>query len=156
MCLVSAGLPRRAFHIFWSDWWVSTQHWPCSGLVQYFAMEIRNYFFPGAVVLYVIYVIIVIAEHFAEEWESDELSKSKSKSVNNDSDADLVVGPYENLFIQFSASINPIDLSEWNSSACIGKISMILKVWKSPSKHIEQWARCKIQTKYSLNIFSRR
>lgn len=140
MCLVSDGLPRWAFHIFWSDWWVltrTTEVWPCTRS----NVQIRQYFFSGALILYVIYVIIVIAEHFAEDLagSANALLNSKSKMVKNASDANVVVDSNENLFKQFSASINPIDLTEWNSSECIGKIWQILKVWKFPKEHIEKW-----------------
>lgn len=78
--------------------------------------------------LYFLYLLIVIAQHFAEKGKVVEILSSVPTINKNDSEFDLPDNPNAHLFEDFLAAINPIDMDEWHTSTIYGKISDILTV----------------------------
>lgn len=85
-------------------------------------------YFAGALLMYFLYLLAVIAQHFSEKGKVVEILSSVPTINRSDSKLDLPINPNANLFEEFLAAINPIDMDEWHTSTIYGKISDILKV----------------------------
>lgn len=95
--------------------------------------------FSGAIVFFVIYLSIIIATHFTEQDEHADSFHFTQINAKNESYANLgddLDDPDANLFEQFFASINPINVSEWYSSTSLGQITKILAVRGTLNYHV--------------------
>lgn len=84
--------------------------------------------FSGALVMYFLYLLAVIGQHFAEKGRVVEILSSVPTINKNDSEFDPPNRPNAHLIEEFLAAINPIDLDEWHTSTIYEKISDVLKV----------------------------
>lgn len=81
------------------------------------------YVLPGAILIYLVYLGVIIAQHFVDsDAEIEPRSSMKRNSV-----AHYSTHPNARLLDGLLISINPIDIEEWNSSMIVGKISQVIK-----------------------------
>lgn len=85
-------------------------------------------YFSGALILYIIYILIVITQHFTENVKRVGILRSVHTIVRSDPRVGLSNDPNERLVEDFFVAINPIDMDAWSSSKIFGKISEILEV----------------------------
>lgn len=86
------------------------------------------FYIPGALILYGIYLVFVIAQHFMERGRVVEVLSTAHTINREDSEFRYANHRNENLFTEFLIALNPFDVDEWNSSTSFGRISEVLKV----------------------------
>lgn len=85
--------------------------------------------FPGTIWIYLLYLLVVFADHFYMKSMAGGEQDESETSVKNANEAPLNEGdPNHNLLPQFWSSINPIDKEEWNEGSWFTKMCAILKV----------------------------
>lgn len=85
-------------------------------------------YFLGALILYIIYILFVITQHFSEDVRRVGILRSIHTIVRDDPHVLLSNDPNENLVQDFLVAIYPIDMDAWKSTRLFGNISEILMV----------------------------